>query len=211
MFYRINANNEIIEKLPSYYRGYHADIEPHLDKASDEQKRIYAIPEHEIVELSGDVLGSLFTDSGIPRYVANAGKVEENPKAVKEEAIRDVITACDKAIWPLLAKYPASEVLTFPTKRALAYRWIKMSDAEKQNAIRDKEFALLVTEAAPFAEVSDIDALVVKIIKNSEQFENHCALCIRAKKNIINRIMESAGTRKAVDAIKADMVFPSAE
>lgn len=210
MFYRVNKNSEIIEKVSGYYKGFHADIEPKIKDASDEQKKLYAIPEAELVELAGEVTGELFTSSGTARFVANAGQVEENPAAVKEEAVREVALACDSAIQPLLAKYPMSEIVAFPTKRSLAYRWIKMSESEKQDALSDKEFAIIVNEAAAIAEASDVDALVVKILENAERFEVRSGLCLRVKKNLATRILESAGSKKAVDAIKADMIFPSA-
>jgi sRNA-binding protein len=211
MFYRINKNSEIIEKVSGYYKGFHADIEPKIQDASDEQKKLYAIPESELVELAGSVTGELFTSFGTARFVANAGQVEENPAAVKEEAMLEVALACDNAIKPLLAKYPMSEIVAFPTKRALAYRWVNMTEDEKKAALSDREFAIIVNEAAAVAEVSDVDALVVKILKNAERFEVHSGLCLRVKKSLINRILESVGTRKAVDAIKADMIFPAAE
>lgn len=210
MFYRVNKNSEIIEKVPGYYKGFHADIEPKIKDASDEQKRLYATPESELVELAGKVTGELFTSFGTARFVANAGQVEENPAAVKEEAVREVALACDSAIQPLLAKYPMSEIVAFPTKRALAYRWVNMTTEEKQTALSDKEFAIIVNEAAAIAEVSDVDALVVKILENAERFEVHSGLCLRVKKALAARILESAGSKKAVDAIKADMIFPSA-
>ena len=210
MFYRVNKNSEIIEKVPGYYKGFHADIEPRIKDASDDQKRLYAIPEAELVELAGEVTGGLFTSSGAARFIASAGQIEENPAAVKEEAIREVVLACDSVISPLLAKYPMSEIVAFPTKRALAYRWMKMSESEKQDALSDKEFAIIVNEAAAIAEVSDVDALVVKILENAERFEVHSGLCLRVKKNLVSRILESVGTKKAIETIKADMIFLSA-
>jgi len=210
MYYRLNTNNEIIEMVPGYFPGFHADLQSKIDAASDEQKRIYAIPESELVELAGEISGELFSESGIPRHIASDGNIVFNPAAVKDDAVRQVIRACDDAIRPLLAEYPEGEIASFPTKRALAYRWQGMTINEKTAALENKEFALLINESAPLPSIDATDELAGKIIANAEKFEIHSGFCLCIKKTILQAIADSSGDESDVAAILDSMVFPDA-
>lgn len=210
MYYRINERNEIVDILPGYYRGYHNDIGKKLAEASDEQKRIFAIPENEIVELTENTDGDLFV-AGIAKYVVRNGKIIENPEAVKTEALAKLNVLCDEAVSSLTKKYPKCEVESFAVKRELAKQWETKDATAKAQALLSDDFALLAHEAASIADVKAVDTLVAKIKNRIKQYDIHVGMCIRIKNTIAQRISASDGSREAIEAILRDVIFPAAD
>lgn len=210
MYYRVNEDNEIIDIAPGYFPGYHADLEPNLDKASDEQKAMYAIPEEELVELEGNIPPELFSENGTAKYIASDGAIAENPEAIKEEAVQKITDECDRAIRPLLRQYPPSEIASFPVKKILAYRWNEMDNTQKAAALDDQEFTMLACEAAAVSDIADIDAIAKRIRANALLFETHSGICFRIKRSLINQVLDSDGSRASVNEILENLVFPAA-
>jgi hypothetical protein len=211
MYCRVNERNEIIEVLSGYYPGYKKDLEKNINNASFEQQRMFAIPENEIVEVDDKSLGELKTGSGIYRYIAANGKVQDNPEAVKNEALNKLNALCDEAVSTLTNKYPRCEIETFSAKRYLAMLWKQMTEQDKADAILSDRFALLANEASSLADIKAIDMLVEKIERRVKVYDVHVGMCIRVKNNFAERIRASDGSRETIESILKDLVFPSAE
>lgn len=211
MYCRVNERNEIIEVLSGYYPGYKKDLEKNINKASLEQQRMFAIPKNEIVELEDENLGELKTTRGIYRYIAANGKAQDNPEAVKTEALNRLNALCDEAVSTLTDKYPRCEIETFSAKRDLAMLWKQMEERDKADAILSDRFALLANEAASLADIRAIDMLVERIERRVKLYDVHVGMCIRVKNNFAERIRLSDGSRESIENILKDLVFPSAE